>query len=74
MSAFEKIAKVRALALTARATIYNEDAMTALELAGVTACKVNECIEVVNALCDVVEEIHHDYTLQYNPSDESVTI
>lgn len=70
----EQLEKIRAYALTAKATIYNEDAMTALELAGVTACKVNQCVDAINALCDLVEEIQIDIALRYDPDGEGITI
>lgn len=38
-------------------TIYGEDSMTALELAGETACKVNECVKMVNMMIDHIDTI-----------------
>lgn len=70
----EQIAKVRALALTAKTAIYNEDAMTAIELAGVTACKVNQCVDAINEMLDFIEKITIETSIGYNASDESVTI
>ena len=40
--------KIPHYALTSSASIYDEEALTALELAGRTAHKVNECVEAVN--------------------------
>ena len=40
--------KIPHYALTTPASIYDEEALTALELAGRTAVKVNECVEEVN--------------------------
>ncbi len=37
------------------ASVYDEEAMTALELAGRTTAKVNECVEMVNGLGEAVE-------------------
>ena len=70
----EQIAKVRALAITAKAAIYNEDAMTALELAGVTACKVNQCVDAINEMLDLIEKVSFEHSLGYNSDSESVTI
>lgn len=51
------IAKIRAYALTCRAAVINEDAMTAIELAACTAKKVNEVVDLVNALLDLIETL-----------------
>lgn len=40
--------KINHYSLTTNATIYDEEAMTALQLAGRTAQKVNECVDAVN--------------------------
>lgn len=42
------INKIKHYAITNPATVYDEDATTALDLAARTAAKVNECIDVVN--------------------------
>lgn len=52
-----KIEELRAHALTCRASIYNEDAMTAIELAGCTAKKVNEVIDLINEMLDLLESL-----------------
>lgn len=57
MTVSERIEHIRAYALTCRAAIYNEDAMTAIELAGCTAKKVNEVVDLVNMLLDLVEKM-----------------
>lgn len=44
------IEKIGHYALTTPGSIYDEEAMTALELAGRTAAKVNECVEEVNKI------------------------
>lgn len=67
-----KINKLRAFALTAKAAIYNEDAMTAIELSGQTACKVNECVEAINQMLDIVEDIAR--AIDYDPANEEITI
>lgn len=74
MSILAKIELLRAYALTAKTSIYNEDAMTAIELAGQTACKVNECVEALNNMLDVVEELRLAVGLQYDPDSENLTI
>lgn len=56
----EKLEALRAFAITARTAIYNEDAMTAIELAGVTACKVNQCVEAINSIIDILEDLNID--------------
>lgn len=56
----EQLIKLHALAITAKTAIYNEDAMTALELAGVTACKVNQCVDVINEIITTIEELATD--------------
>lgn len=42
--------KIEHYSITNPATIYDEEALTALELAGRTAGKVNECVELVNQM------------------------
>ena len=48
--------KINHYSLTTPASIYDEEAMTALELAGRTAQKVNECVDEVNQIPDKVEK------------------
>ena len=74
MSITEKLAQLRAYAITAKTCIYNEDAMTALELSGATACKVNECVEAINLLIDVIEEIQGATGLDYDATSENLFI
>ena len=74
-----KIEKLRALAITAKASIYNEEAMTALELAGATACKVNQCVECVNGMLDLLTEISADLEkhmgeITYNAENEEIIL
>ena len=57
MTISDKIEHIRAYALTCRASVINEDAMTAIELAGCTAKKVNEVVDLVNQLVDLVEKM-----------------
>lgn len=44
------IEKIGHYSLTERASVYDEEALTALELAGRTAAKVNECVKAFNEL------------------------
>lgn len=72
-----KIEEIRAYAITARTAIYNEDAMTAIELAGVTACKVNQCVNAINGLLEVVEGLesdHRELGLEYNADSEELKV
>ena len=64
--------------MTSPATVYDEEAMTALELAGRTAAKVNECVDIVNEADEhmrknivettekVIDELAKDGTLETN--------
>lgn len=38
-------------------SIYDEESMTALELAGNTAAKVNECVKLTNMLIDHIDQV-----------------
>lgn len=58
---YEEIMRLKAYALTCRASIINEDAMTALELAGCTAKKVNEVVDLVNQMLDLIDKISAHY-------------
>lgn len=68
----EKINKLRAFALTAKTAIYNEDAMTAIELSGQTACKVNECVEVINQMLDITADLARG--INYDPDNEEIIL
>lgn len=77
MTVSEKIAQLRAYALTAKTAIYNEDAMTAIELAGQTACKVNECVVAINGILDILDKIETNGSsvdLSYNAESEGIII
>ena len=58
---YEEIMRLKAYALTCRASIINEDAMTALELAGCTAKKVNEVVDLFNQMLDLIDKISAHY-------------
>lgn len=51
-----KLEQLRALGATTHTSIYNEEAVTAIQLAGITAAKVNECVKLVNTACDYLME------------------
>jgi len=68
---YEEIMRLKAYAATCRASIINEDAMTALELAGCTAKKVNEVISLVNEMLTMIEQLHEAY---YDPDAETLAI
>lgn len=62
------IDKLGHYSLTSPASIYDEEAMTALELAGRTAGKVNECVEVINQL-DVTLDTRVEASVNRNIKD-----
>lgn len=55
-------------------TIFNEDAMTSLELAGCTAKAVNECLKSINMLSDLVLEVNEILVTAYIPESEMYVI
>lgn len=54
--------------------IFNEDAMTSLELAGNTARAVNECLKSINMLADLVIEVNKLIALGYLESEEMLIV
>lgn len=50
------IEKLWHYSLTNPASVYDEEALTALELAGRTAVKVNECVNKVNEIDEATQE------------------
>lgn len=66
--------RLRALAL--RSSIHNEHQLSAIELAGMCAKKTNELIDVVNELCDVINNSIGDgsLVLNYNAQTESLNL
>lgn len=54
--------------------IFNENAMTSLELAGCTAKAVNECIKAVNMLSDLVLEVNEVIALGYLAEQEMMIL
>lgn len=52
---YNPIKELRQLAVTTAVSVYDEDAVTGIELAGRTACKVNECVKLVNEVCKYLQ-------------------
>lgn len=50
------ISRLKCLAIATACTVHDEEALSALELAGRTAAKVNECVKLVNDTCEKLEE------------------
>lgn len=67
----EKLTTIKEEATACYNSVYHEDAMTAIELAGCTAKHVNECIRIVNMLADTITQL---YTLGYNETDKEIVI
>lgn len=66
--------RLRAIAL--RSSVHNEHQLSAIELAGMTAKKTNELIDVINELCDIVDNIvtENGLVLTYDPTNENLVI
>ena len=66
--------RLRALAL--RSSIHNEHQLSAIELTAMCAKKTNELIEVVNELCDIVDNIvtENGLILNYDETKETLTL
>ena len=54
--------------------IFNEDAMTSIELAGNTARAVNECLKAINMLSDLVLEVNKLIALNYLSDEEMLVV
>lgn len=65
---------LRARALALRCSIHNEQCYTALELAGMTAKKTNEIIEVINELTTYIESLSLALDIVYDEATESLVI
>ena len=50
------IEQLRCLAIATACTVHDEEALSALELAGRTAAKVNECVKLVNDTCEKLDK------------------
>lgn len=64
--------RLRVLAL--RSSIHNEHMLSAIELTGMCAKKTNEIIDVVNELCEIVEEIAVELNINYDETSENLII
>lgn len=66
--------RLRALAL--RSSVHNEHMLSAIELAGMTAKKTNELIDVINELCDLVDNIvtENGLIITYDENNEGLTL
>ena len=77
MTYAERIEQLRAYALTCKAAIYNEDAMTSIQLAGCTAKKVNEVVDLVNEMLNMVEALMQESGMlphEYDDNNETLII
>lgn len=66
--------RLRALAL--RSSVHNEHQLSAIELAAMTAKKTNELIDVINELCDLVDNIvtENGLIINYDELNEGLTL
>lgn len=73
---FAGIENLRLRALALRSSIHNEQQLSAIELAGMSAKKTNEIIDVVNELCEVIDALveYNGVTLEYDETVESLVI
>lgn len=73
MLALENL-RLRALAL--RSSVHNEHQLSAIELTGMCAKKTNEIIEVVNELCDIVDNVinSNGLIINYDELNEGLTL
>lgn len=69
-----KISALREQINSSYVSIYNENAMSALELSGQSAKMANECVKTVNMICDIVDELNNYVNMSYVTSDEMLTI
>lgn len=70
----QKVEELKTQVNNAYVCIFNEDAMTSLELAGHTARAINECIKAVNMLSDLVLEVNDFVALNYVPEEEMLIV
>lgn len=69
-----KLESLRLRALALRSSIHNEHQLSAIELTGMCAKKTNEIIDVVNELCDYVEDLAVAVNVEYDPTTESLVV
>ena len=70
----KKLEDLRLRALALRSSIHNEHQLSAIELTGMCAKKTNEIIDVVNELCEYVEDLTVAVNVVYNEETESLEI
>lgn len=72
----DKLKSLQLRAIALRSSIHNEHQLTAIELAGMTAKKTNELIDVINELVDHVELLieHNGVYFEYNEETERLEI
>lgn len=72
-----KLESIRMRALALRSSIHNEHQLSTIELSAMVARKTNEIIDVVNELCEFVEDLTTEggsISLQYDEATETLTI
>lgn len=71
-----KLTLLRARAIALRSSVHNEHQLSAIELCGMVAKKTNELIDVINELCDIVDNIvtENGLILTYDPDKENLQI
>ena len=74
LSIGQKVADLKEQVNTSYVHIFNENAMTQMELAGCTAKAVNECIKAVNMLGDLVLEVNDFVALNYVPEQQMLVV
>ena len=70
----KKIEEIKTQVNNSYVCLFDENSMTALELAGNTARAVNECLKAVNMLCDLVVDLNDTIALNYSPEDSMLTL
>lgn len=53
---YNPIDQLRNLAICTATSVHDEEALSALQLAGRTAAKVNECVKLVNEVCEKLDK------------------
>ena len=70
----EKVTAIKDQVNSSYVHIFNENAMTSIELAGCTAKAVNECIKAVNMLSDLVLEVNEIIIMNYIDEEEMLDL
>lgn len=72
----DKLKSLQMRAIALRSSIHNEHQLSAVELAGMTAKKTNELIDVINELVDHMEALlaYNGVTFVYNEETEQLEI